>query len=260
MDHFHRLLIKTQTCGQAWSSALVRTVYHSTKTIFRSICIGRTVLSKPFATCHLKLYHYRDKIDPIVRFEWKANTDVEITNSDDEELEITEKGNFGADNILVINRARNDRQPGIPRPWELRGKDADEYWQCVYQDVMSGKMKKRADNGRLAPWEEELLRWTENDTQFWNYKDDFKDMKLDEIPRFKTPLLRPQLFIWKEGNEWLPIGKLKFACTETSLSRQYHMELTLELSEPSIELFSRNMTYFTSDFEWKSWINNGYYI
>ena len=149
-----------------------------------------TVLSKPFATHRLKLYHYRDKIDPIVWFEWKSNTDIKIMNSDDEELEITKKGNFGADNILVINRARNDRQPGIPRPWELRGKDANEYWQCVYQDVVSSEMKKRVDDGRLAPWEEELLRWTENDAQFWNYKDDFKDMKLDEIRRFKTPLLR----------------------------------------------------------------------
>ena len=118
-----------------------------------------TVLSKPFATCRLKLYHYHDKIDPIVRFEWKSNTDVEITNSDDEELEIPEKGNFGVDNVtrMAINRAKNDKQPGIPRPWELRGKDADEYWQRVYQDVVSGKMKKRADDGRLAPWEEELL-------------------------------------------------------------------------------------------------------
>ena len=173
-------------------------------------------------------------------------------NSDDEELEITEKGNFSADNILVINCVKNDRQPGIPRPWELRGKDADEYWQRVYQDVVSGEMKKRADDGRLAPWEEELLQWTENDTQFWNYKDDFKDMKLDEIPRFKTPLLRPQLFVWKEGNEWLPIGRLKFACAETLLSHQYHVESTLVFGEPSIELFSQNMTYFTSDFEWKT--------
>ena len=73
---------------------------------------------------------------------------------------------------------------------------------------------------------------------FWNYKDNFKDMKLDEIPRFKTPLLRPQLFIWKEGNEWLPIGKLKFACAETLLSRMHHVEPTLYLGEPSIELFS----------------------
>ena len=45
----------------------------------------------------------------------------------------------------------------------------------------------------------------------------------------------------------LPIGKLKFACAETSLSCQHHMEL----GEPSIELFSRNMTYFMSDFERK---------
>ena len=94
----------------------------------------------------------------------------------------------------MINHARNDKQPGIPRPWELHGKDADEYWQCVYQDVVSSEMKRRADDGRLAPWEEELLRWMENDAQFWNYKDDFKDMKLDEIPRFKTPLLRGDYF------------------------------------------------------------------
>ena len=151
---------------------------------------------------------------------------------------------------MTINRAKKDKQPGIPRPWELCGKDADEYRQRVYQDVVSSEMKRRADNGRLAPWEE-LLRWTENDMQFWNYKDDFKDMKLDKIPRFKTPLLHPQLFIWKEGNKWLLIGKLKFTCAKTLLSCQHHMELTLKLGEPSIKLFSQNMTYFMSEFEWK---------
>ena len=149
-----------------------------------------TVLSKPFAAHRLKLYHYRNANEPIVRFEWKHNTDVEITNSDDKESEITGKGNFGADNIthMAINRAKKDKQPGIPRPWELCGKDTDEYWQCVYQDVVSGEMKKRADDGRLAPWEEELLRWMENDAQFWNYKDDFKDMKLDEIPEIQDSI------------------------------------------------------------------------
>ena len=68
-------------------------------------------------------------------------------NSNNEESEITEKGNFGADNIthMAINRVKKDKQPGIPRPWELHGKDTDDYWQCVYQDVVSGKMKKRVD-------------------------------------------------------------------------------------------------------------------
>jgi hypothetical protein len=178
-----------------------------------------------------------------VRFEWKRNTDVEITSSDDEDAEITKKGNFSTDNISIvaINRAKKEEQPKIPRPWELRGKDADEYWQRVHQDVVSGEMKKRADAGRLAPWEEELVRWTENDAQFSNYKDDFKDMKLDEIPRFKTPLLHPLLFIWKEGNEWLPPGKLKFTCAETFLSLIHHMEPTLMLGKPAIKLLSRNI-------------------
>ena len=74
-----------------------------------------------------------------------------------------------------------------------------------------------------------------NNAQFWNYKDDFKDMKLDEIPRFKTPLLRPQLFIWKEGNEWLLPGKLKFVCAGTSLSIVHHVEPTLTLGKPAIK-------------------------
>ena len=110
-------------------------------------------------------------------------------------------------------------------------------------------MKKTADAGRLAPQEEELIRWMEEDTQFWNYKDDFKDMKIDKIPRFKTPLLCPQLFIWKEGNKWLPPSKLKFACAKTSLSRLHHMEPMLNLGKPAIELLSRNIAYHTSDLE-----------
>jgi hypothetical protein len=201
--------------------------------------LNGSVLSKPFAARRLKLYHYHDTNEPIIRFEWKRNTDVEITNSDDEDSEISEKGNFSTDNIsrFAINRAKKDEQPRIPRPWELCGKDADKYWQRVHQDVVSGEMKKRADAGRLAPWEEELIRWTENDAQFWNYK----DMKLDKIPRFKTPLLHPLLFIWKEGNEWLPPGKLKFACAETSLSLVHHVEPTLTLGEPAIKLLSRNI-------------------
>ena len=208
-----------------------------------------TVLSKPFAARRLKLYHYCDANDPIVRFEWKRNTDIEITSDNNEDSEIAEKGNFSMDNIscVEVNRAKRDTQPRIPRPWELHGKDADKYWQCIYQGVVSGKMKKRMDAGRLAPWEEELIRWTENDVEFWNYKDDFKDMKLDKIPRFKTPLLHPQLFIWKEGNKWLPPGKLKFACAETSLSLVHHVEPMLTLGEPAIELLTRKISYDTND-------------
>ena len=52
------------------------------------------ILSKPFAACCLKLYHYHDKIEPIVWFEWKSTTDVEIMNSDDKELEILEQTTF----------------------------------------------------------------------------------------------------------------------------------------------------------------------
>ena len=74
-------------------------------------------------------------------------------------------------------------------------------------------------------------------------------MKLDKIPRFKTPLLCPQLFIWKEGNEWLLPGKLKFACAKTSLSRIHHVEPMLNLSKPAIELVSRNIVYHMSDLE-----------
>ena len=51
-------------------------------------------------------------------------------NSDDDS-EISEKGNFGVDNItrVAINRVKRDTQPKLPRPWELHGKDTDEYWQ-----------------------------------------------------------------------------------------------------------------------------------
>ena len=83
--------------------------------------LDRTVLSKPFAAHCLKLYHNHDANEPIVQFEWKHNTDVEIMNSNDEESEITEKGNFGVDNItrMAINRMKKDKQPRIPRLWEL---------------------------------------------------------------------------------------------------------------------------------------------
>ena len=162
-------------------------------------------------------------------------------------------------------RGKRDKQPQLPRPWELCRKEADEYWQRVYEDVISSEMKKRVDAGRLAPWEEELIQWMEEDAQFWNYKDDFKDMKLDEIPRFKTPLLRPQLFIWKEGNKWLLPGKLKFACARASLSLLHHVEPMLNLSKPVVELLSRNIAYPMSDLKRIEWkiapiVNNGYNI
>ena len=108
-----------------------------------------SVMSKPFAARHLKLYHHRDTNKPIMRFEWKHSTDVEIMNSD-KETEITKKGNFHTDNVarVVSNRAKSDRLPKLPRPWELHGKDTDEYWQRVYQDVVSREIKKRADAGK----------------------------------------------------------------------------------------------------------------
>ena len=97
--------------------------------------LNGTVLGKPLTACCLK---YCDANEPIVQFEWKHNTDVEITNSDDEESEITEKGNFGVDNVthMAINRAKKDKQPGIPRPWELCGKDADDYWQRCRREIL----------------------------------------------------------------------------------------------------------------------------
>ena len=40
--------------------------------------LNGSVISKLFTACHLKLYHFQDTKEPIIQFEWKHNTDVEI--------------------------------------------------------------------------------------------------------------------------------------------------------------------------------------
>ena len=166
-----------------------------------------TVLMKPFAARRLKLYHYRDHKDPIVAIEWQHHVEedydiLEETDDNADEYEISR---------LVVRKVKVQQGPKLPRPWELRGKQCDEYWQKVYDDWMSGETERRLIANELPDWEKAIVDFHEEDNQFWDYRWDYRDVDVEDIPRWKTPPTRPQLFIWKRAGDWLPPGPPEFA-------------------------------------------------
>ena len=95
--------------------------------------------------------------------------------------------------------------PKVPHPWELQGKQCDEYWQKVLEDWMSGETAKCLSEGHPSDWQRAIDEWNEEDAQFWNFCWDLKDFDIESIPQWKNKgPSHPKLFIWKRGNEWLP--------------------------------------------------------
>ena len=169
-----------------------------------------TVLVKPFAARRLKLYHFHDNKKPIVRDEWQYNLDnSEIRDEDVEGSETSETMNVAR--VVVHKIVRPREGPKLPRAWELRGKECDEYWQKKYDDWKSGENAKRLQEGRPSDWEIEIDKWNKEDAQFWDFRWDFKDFDIENMPRWKNKgPEHPTLFTWKKGNEWLPPGPPKF--------------------------------------------------
>ena len=104
------------------------------------------VMKKPVAAKRLKLYHYRGIKEPIVRIEWagKAEEEYDIVDEDEEDLEYEDFNRARKVKAAKIHRKRSGREGlSLPKPWELKGKDADEYWQKKMEDWKSGEMERR---------------------------------------------------------------------------------------------------------------------
>ena len=168
-----------------------------------------TVLQKPVAARQIKLYHYRKLEKPIVIPQWKERIDDEYEDigSDEEDPD-----SYNAGKVIAHRRVRD--YPEMPKPWDLRGHAANEYWIKIWDDWKSGETERRLRLGLPSPWEEAIEKWNAEDAQFWNYKWDFEGIKIDDIPRWKTrPSKFPVLFQWKIGNMWLPPGPPTYAAT-----------------------------------------------
>lgn len=153
-------------------------VQHHLKGAYVLTELDRTVLMKPFAACHLKLYHYRDSKDPIIAIEWQNHVeeDYDILDEADEDAEDYKISS------LVVHKVKMRRIPKglkLPHPWELHGKQSDEYWQKVYDNWKSGETECRLASNILPDWE----NW------------DYHDVNIDDIPHWKMPPMNPQLFI-----------------------------------------------------------------
>jgi hypothetical protein len=175
-----------------------------------------TVLAKLFAARRIKLYHYRDITKPIIRIEWNKHARDNYDILDDEEPEDEDEFDSIQDHeisrIAAYKVLKVREGPKIPHPWELRGKQCDEYWQKVYENWKSGENEKRLQENIPSEWEKAIREFHEEDSQFWNYCWDYHDMDIDEIPRWKVPPpMQPSLFVWKELGKWLPPGPPTFA-------------------------------------------------
>jgi len=209
-----------------------------------------TVFVKPFAARRLKLYHFRDIKVPIVQEEWQTNVeDLDIMDEyieeDEDEYANVPSVNVARARAKRIIRARES--PKLPHPWELRGKQCNEYWQKVLEDWMSGETAKRLSEGCPSDWQRAIDEWNKEDAQFWNFRWDFKDFDIEDIPRWKNQgPSRPELFIWKRGNEWLPSGPPVYeAQTATLINAPAGMRDIALLGTPRITAIPTNA--FTCD-------------
>ncbi|KAF8310922.1 uncharacterized protein EI90DRAFT_3138967 [Cantharellus anzutake] len=78
------------------------------------------VFKRPVAGKRIKSYHYCKSKEPVIR------KPVEL--QDDKILEESKANNLS----LSVNL----KQPGLPKPWELRGKALDKYWQEKYKHML----------------------------------------------------------------------------------------------------------------------------
>jgi len=197
------------------------------------------VMKKPVAAKRLKLYHYRKMKEPIIRFEWAGRVEEEydIVDENEEDLEYEDFNRAREVKTVNVRRRKIGREgPSLPKPWELKGKDADKYWQKKTEDWKSGEMEKRLEKGEVPPWEKEIEEWNEEDAQFWNYNWDYEGYDLDDIPRWKSPPPdKLALFEWKRDSKWLPPGPPQYS-SKATLVAEDDIEF-IQLASPSLEVF-----------------------
>ena len=178
--------------------------------------LDRTVIRKPFTACHLKIYYHWDNKMPSIWIDWKYHDDEDlgILESDQDAQDNDKEQNEDAE--LKINKTSHSfihkikhivNHPRLPWPWELWGKQSDDYWQKIFDDWRSGETAKWLIMRKPVQWQQDIDDWNAEDNQYWNYHDDYKGIDLEEILRYKNaPAQMPALFTWKESGQWLPPG------------------------------------------------------
>jgi hypothetical protein len=135
----------------------------------------------------MKLYHYRDNKDPVIAIEWqnRVEEDYDILDEADEDAE-----DFEISSLVVrkVKIKRIPEGPKLPCPWELRGKHCDEYWQKVYDaDWRSGENRTQTCRENILPdWERAIVEYNDEDSQYWDYRWDYRNVDIEGIPRWKT--------------------------------------------------------------------------
>src|SRR6266849_3179194 len=116
--------------------------------------------------------------------EWqnRVKEDYDILDEADEDAEDYEISSLVTHKI----KKRIPEGPKLPHPWELCRKQSDEYWQKVYEDWKSGENERRLAANILPDWERAIVEFDEEDSQFWNYCWDYRDINIDDILRWKT--------------------------------------------------------------------------
>lgn len=112
------------------------------------------VMRKPVTVKRLKLYHYRKMKEPIICIEWvgRAEEEYDIVDKNEEDLEYEDFNCVQGVMAINVHRKRRGREgPSLPKPWELKGKGADEYWQKRMEDWKTGEMERQQEKGEVLP-------------------------------------------------------------------------------------------------------------
>ncbi|KAF8323547.1 uncharacterized protein EI90DRAFT_3130414 [Cantharellus anzutake] len=198
--------------------------------VVKRLCSGAFVLQEldgmvlkcPVVWKQVKLYHFRNNKEPIIREPIKLSKSYE---------ELDNEANY-------VSYATKSRQPTLPKPWELKGKKLVEYWEEKYE-----RMCARAENPdlRFPPSQHEcgLGKFIDEDAQFWDFCYTTQDREDGDLKWFKTlPPGHPDLF------DWLPWGRKGSYIPQNSYSTQsdpkHELEVKLLLGKPTIEVIHSN--------------------
>src|SRR6266849_9772136 len=93
----------------------------------------------------------------------------------------------------------------------IRSVTCDDDWQKVFDDWKSGETERRLASNILPNWERAIREFDDEDSQYWSYRWNYRGVDIEDIPRWKTPPIKPHLFVWKRQGDWIPPGPPEFS-------------------------------------------------
>ncbi len=145
-------------------------------------------MKRPVAWKQIKSYHFRKNQELIVQ------SPLSISE--------LEEGDDGLEALTETTRADG---PRMFKPWELRGCQANNYWNKKFLEMQERlRTGQTIDPDKKTTEEEEIEKFNQEDSQFWNFKHEMYSDSDGDLVRFKNKLTGwPKLF---QGNLYGPGG------------------------------------------------------